>query len=126
MATDQICSDGKLIIDARLRHGMDYVELPMGQDLESKEHTRAAWIQEVSLLARWKHNRHFVKLYELERVADDTILSRIIGLAADPGYHKWTKRERITAAPMHDDNPITDKDIAERIGCTENDVRMLF
>jgi hypothetical protein len=70
-ATDQSCVDGKLILEALLQHGIDYVQLLMGQNLESTEHITAAWIHDVSLLAGQKHGRHFVTLYEPESVARD-------------------------------------------------------
>jgi hypothetical protein len=104
-ATDQRHFDDQLRVPNLLKHRM-------GHSLENVESVVRLWTQGLFSLAKWKNGKHFVKLYHPGPVANDAILSRIIGFGGDATSHKWVKSKRDLAFSLHDQHKMTNEEIA--------------
>jgi hypothetical protein len=82
------------------------------------------WMEGAQRLANWKNDGHGMKLYHSGSVASQSIISRHIAFGKKKKKFVWTPQRMKLARRLHIRN--SDRAIARRLGCPEEDLPRLW
>lgn len=117
---------GKRDVEGLLCHGMDFVDLFLGHNLNNVKPVLDLWLQDLTVLAEWNNWKNRIRIVCPGPVANQSIINRLFGFGRGSKRFKWTKRKRQVALALGENPELSYADISRRIGCAPADVEMLL
>jgi hypothetical protein len=92
---------------------------------QEEDAMRKGFAEAVNNMAEWT-KAHTAKVHHSGRVANQSVLSRLIAFKTEDGGFSWTQKRKAVAWRMYNEPNQTPETICEALGCLVNDVLIFF